>query len=56
VGGKLINNVAYMMPHRFDQFGNLPDQFARCEDYPKAGAVNAFILYNDCSWAGCELR
>lgn len=53
VGGELINNFAFMFPHRNDQFGTLPNEYARCQDFPKDGGVNDFIINNDCWWTNC---
>jgi hypothetical protein len=54
-GGKMINSFAHMWPRRFDQFGNLPDQFAVCEDHPKEEAVRRFIVEQPCWWENCEI-
>ncbi len=54
-GGKLIHNFVHMFPHKGNQtFGTLPHESAQCSDYPKAGAVNQFIMDNPCWWSGCE--
>lgn len=53
IDGELINNFAFMFPHRNDQFGSLPNEYAQCENYPKDGGINTFIINNDCWWTNC---
>ena len=53
--GTLINSFAHMEPRRFDQFGNLQNEFSLCEDHPKEQAVRAFSTNLSCWWPNCAI-